>query len=68
MNGQHRHPYLAPTNHSRAMLVLSLAIIGVVLAGMISQVAPRPRSQALPIAHPQVSSDVVPQFQASAAG
>jgi hypothetical protein len=69
MKRQQQHSYPpTPSSHSRAMLILTVAIVGVVFCGMISQIAPRPQPQVLPIGHPQIPADVTPQFQASAAG
>ena len=68
MKGQQHYSYPTPSNHARAMVILTVAIIGVVLCGMISQIAPRPQPKVLPIAHPRIPADVTPQFQASAAG
>lgn len=58
-----------PSSHFRAMVILTLAILGIAFCGMISQIAPRPRPQVLPIVNTAAPSDrVAPQFQASAAG
>ena len=36
------------------MVVLTLAILGVALSGMISKIAPRPEPQVRPIVHQQI--------------
>jgi hypothetical protein len=56
------------SSHFRAMVILTVAIIGIAFCGMIAQIAPRPRPQVLPIVHTDAPADVAPQFRASAAG
>ena len=61
----HSYP---PTNHARAMLVFSAAVIGVALCGAVSAIAPRPHPQVRPIVHQQQLPAEIPHIQASAAG
>ena len=67
MRGQQHYSYPAPSHHSRAMVILTLAIVGVVLCGMISQIAPRPQPKVLPIVHQQLPVDIT-HIETSVAG